>query len=243
MGPYSKHIIDYLMFQAKKIVEAALTDLHRSLESSDATTTDPDIMAYWDRFEADFGDLDTNGKPRSPWFLALRDGLRSDVEACMTKWSGMTGTGARDYRDMVQYVYAMWQDIKPRFLADERNETVNIAEKFLLEAGSRVLDLSRWELVKASWSFKHYHRSRFVWQMAGRQLQTIKALAANSGGPFSTPNAPVLVASNMYAALKPDNTYIKRLVALDGDEDATPGATPDAEPVWGLEVLSSEHSQ
>lgn len=215
----TSHIIDFLTCKAHQVVDSTLTDLNGFLKASGASTRDQDVEGYWDHFEKTFGDLSMNGRPRCKWFLALRDGLKADVDACQRQWNTLMVTGMQNYRENVGHVYATWRAIGPQFPKGNDSESSNMARKFLVEDSSTVQDLGRWELLKASWAFKLHHERRFVWQMAGRQLQAIKALARRKDGELSpAETVPVPVVSNMYAALKPDNTYIKRLLAMD-DED------------------------
>lgn len=204
------------MTHAKQVVDTSLTDLHQYLKASGASTRDPDIEAYWNAFERTFGDLSVNGRPRCRWFVALRDGLKADVDAALREWNGLMGPGVMDYREKVGHAYGTWRGIKPCLPACEVRGVLSG------DASALVPDLGVWELLKASWAFKMHHQKRFVWQMAGRQLQAIKALSARSGGGGGDgglfpagDGVPVPVVANMYAALKPDNTYIKRLMALE----------------------------
>lgn len=235
------HIIDFLMGHAKHVVDDALRDLHTFLQSSGASTTDEAIVCHWDRFEESVGgcsaDLTANATPRrqrAAWFSALRDGLKADVEACLAEWSGLMGgpgsAGVEDYREKVELTYETWRAIKPRLPSttgglggkhDEDAAGLSLLTDWLLGTthGLVAPELGPWELLKASFAFRQHHRRRFVWQMAGRQLQHIKALSVVAGAPS------VLVASNMYAALRTDNAYVKRLMARisDGDSSAFAG--------------------
>lgn len=235
------HIIDFLMCKAKEVVDSALTDLHKFRQSSGASTRDHDVEGYWDHFERTFGDLSMNGRARSKWFLTLRDGLKSDVAVCMHEWNRLMGPGVQDYREKVGIVYASWRAIKPRLPEGREPDSLDMVRKFLGEDSPVVQDLGRWELLKASWAFKHHHQRRFVWQMAGRQLQAIKALTVRSDGMLPPDDGvAVPVVSNMYAALKPDNTYIKRLMALEGDDDVAYDIAPEAAGLASLDWGSSQ---
>lgn len=234
----ASHIIDFLMSNAKQVVANALTDLHAFMRASGASTPDQDVDGYWDHFELKFGDLSRNGRPRSKWFLMLRDGLKSDVDACQREWNVLMKNGIQDYRDKVEHVYARWQAIRPRLPESHEFAWVTMIRQFLEEDTPGVQDLARWELLKASWAFQHHHGRRFIWQMAGRQLQAIKALAGRSDEMMpSGDRVPVPVVANMYAALKPDNAYIKRLMALDANDDVANDMVPEAawltSLVWG----------
>ncbi|CAN8099924.1 unnamed protein product [Discula destructiva] len=218
----TQHVIDYLMCKAEQVVNGALTDLNQFLKSSGASTWDQDVTEHWNTFELAHGDISMNGRPRCKWFLALRDGLKADVDACLREWNGLMEPGVMDYREKVGHAYVRWRAIKPHLPESrESNSAVSMVKTWLGADLPNARDLCPWELLKASWAFKHYHQKRFVWQMAGRQLQAIKSLSARSSGaqcPIGDGSA-VPVVANMYAALKPDNTYIKRLVALEADDD------------------------
>ncbi|KAI3396950.1 hypothetical protein diail_11563 [Diaporthe ilicicola] len=209
LGPGTKHIIDFLSYTAKTIIDAVLTDLHKFMLRSEASTTDKDIVGYWTHFAKVYE------QQQPEWFSVLQQNLRSDLEGCLREWKKHVSSGVNsDYRASVGHVYKVWSDIKPRTPA--RMSGSRDATSFLLQDGLVVPELSQWELLKASLAFKLYsHQGRFVWQMAGRQLQAIKALSMSSRGPGY---APVVVVPNMYAALKPDNTYIKRLMASEEDD-------------------------
>lgn len=232
VGPGAKHIIDYLTHASKTVVEGALTDLYKFMRASPASVLDSDVVGYWDHFERTFGNPDSQGRPRAAWFLALRYGLRSDVEACLDEWRRlMSSSNHGDYQTKVWYLYGIWRGIKPRVTPDESpgDPLADSARKFLLQDGLVVPELSQWELLKASWTLKHhYGRGRFAWQLAGRQLQAIKALAVRSrtpagggggGGGGGGSAVPIAVVPSIYAALKPDNTYIRRLMARGDDDD------------------------
>lgn len=239
------HIIDYLMCQAKDVVDKSLTDLHRFLKLSGASTRDHDVEGHWDSFERVFGDISAHGRPRCTWFLALRDGLKADVEACLRVWNGlMSGPGDMDYREKVGHAHAVWRAIKPR-LPDSGphrpDPSLATVRNFLgadrpASAAAAAAELCPWDLLKASWAFKLHHQKRFVWQMAGRQLQAIKALRAADGlSPApSGDGVMVPVVANMYAALRPDNAYIKRLMAMDGDDEVVSEVVPS---VAGMAML------
>lgn len=216
----ASHIIDFLTSKSHQVVDSALTGLNVFLRASGASTRDQDVEGFWDRFEKTFGGLSMQGRPRSKWFLALRDGLKADVDACQRQWNTLMATGMQYYRENVGHVYATWRAIEPHFPKGNESDSSNMARQFLVEDSSTVQEFNRWELLKASWAFKFHHKRRFVWQMAGRQLQAIKAMARRKDEELSPEEAvPVPVVSNMYAALKPDNTFIKRLLAMDDDDD------------------------
>lgn len=251
-GGKSLHIIDFLMGQANRVVDGALKDLSDFLKASGASTLDRAVTRHWDRFEASFGarvDPGAGGggaRARFPWFPALRDGLRADVDACLGEWSALMGRkgAGQEYEDKVKIVYERWNAIRPRLppapadhgTHSHHPSTIILLRELVADGGgddddeegeglgnTHPPELGRWALLRASYAYKqHHHRQRFVWQMAGRQLQHLKARAASG-------SSSVLVAPHMYAALRTDNVYIKRLMArvADGDQGVVGGAGDD----------------
>lgn len=206
IGPGANHIIDFLSHTAQRVIYAVLEDLHKFLSKSQASTNDTDIVGYWNHFAQMYD------QQQPECFAALQQNLRSDLQECRDEWSRLVIP--IDYRAAVGQVHKIWGDIKPR-IPDNVAGGSEVA-CLLLQDGLVHPELSQWELLKASLAFKLYsRRGRFVWQMAGRQLQAIKALSTGSKGAGMV---PVIVVPNMYAALKPDNTYIKRLMASEEED-------------------------
>lgn len=225
MGPGAQHIIDFLSYTAKSVIDAALEDLYKFMLQSNASTTDEDITGYWDHF------AEVCDQRHPEWLAAVRQNLRSDLEACRREWS--SSVRLDDYRGSVGQVYRAWGDIKPR--VPPQVSGGSDASWFLRPGGVVHPELSQWELVKASLAFKLYSgRGRFVWQMAGRQLQAVKALSTRSSG-FG--NAPVVVVPNMYAALKPDNTYIKRLMASEEEDEGMCSSETEQRQCWSYPLF------
>ncbi|EPE06898.1 rna-dependent rna polymerase [Ophiostoma piceae UAMH 11346] len=80
---------------------------------------------------------------------------------------------------------------------------------------------SQWALIRASQTFRmlHKRRCKLTWDLAGRQLQVIKAMAtktstsANPNADNGTAGAKVMMTPLMFAASKPDRKVIKRMTA------------------------------
>lgn len=88
----------------------------------------------------------------------------------------------------------------------------------LRNGGGRSKDLGPWDLLKASLTFKRHHQhARFVWQMAGRQLQFIKACRGR-GGDKNDILLPIPVVSRMYRILRPDTRRIERALASQEED-------------------------
>lgn len=205
ISPCAKHIIDFLSHTAQRVIHAVLEDLHKFLSKSQASTNDMDIVGYWNHF----AEMYEHQQPDC--FAALQKNLRSDLQECRDEWSRLVIS--IDFRAAAGQVYKIWSDIRPRI---EHVAGGSVLASLLLQDGLVHPELSQWELLKASLAFRLYSRQgRFVWQMAGRQLQAIKALSTGSKGAGIV---PFIVVPNMYAALKPDNTYIKRLMASEEED-------------------------
>jgi hypothetical protein len=109
-------------------------------------------------------------------------------------------------------VYDEWRRIRPRLKDHSALERGSKTIRMLTQPELKDGEMSQWALLRASTAFRlcHDRRPRFVWRLAGRQLQWIKAMMTAGG-----PSAPVVVVPRMYAALRPDRKYIKQVVARD----------------------------
>lgn len=224
------HIIDFLKFSiAKQAIDTELEALHRGLNGENAETNgrpksrngqfgkaldlqdgkaeywDPDLTFIYDNF-AGFRQDSRSCK-------ALLDSLQHDIETTEEVWrKTMGGPKTQDdyqFSQKVDWVYQAWKDIKPDASAHEalhRSKTIAM----LLPPSLGDSELSWWALLKASFAFKlFYKRSpRFLWRMAGRQLQWLKAMRV--GG------AAVMVTPAQYAILRPDSKMVKQIVARQG---------------------------
>lgn len=226
-------INDDLRSAAKSAVSGALTELHRFMVKDRTTPNemvypfDPDVADYWNQLENLF--ITHPGDPISrsaSWLPALRRGLEDDLEACLDEWERFLPRG-KDYRIHVWHVYERWRNIKPR-IACEDAQLASLVSAMVLHPGFLAPELSHWELLKASMTFKLYHKRspKFLWRVAGRQLQFIKALGSASsarrcrvccqcidGKGTGCSRLPIPVISYVYVALKPDSKYIGKLGA------------------------------
>ncbi|RYP53783.1 hypothetical protein DL769_010456 [Monosporascus sp. CRB-8-3] len=213
----AEHIIDHLRFVvAKGVIESELKSLNDFYETDPAYSFDADLTGYWDQFEKAVGQLDNRGVPRSGWLIALRRNLKSELEECFAMWRKQMAPKNAYRPESVLEVYDHWRDIQPSLDTDGNNKEhclTEVVAAFLQQPGTHPPELSQWQLLKASLTFREFHTAnvKFVWRIAGRQLQFIKALSTgcHGGGP------PVPVIPHLYAALKPDNKYIKRVVARE----------------------------
>ncbi|RYO73939.1 hypothetical protein DL766_005898 [Monosporascus sp. MC13-8B] len=211
----AEHIIDHLRFVvARGVIERELRSLNDFNKTDPAYSFDADLAGYWDQFEKAAGQLDDRGVPRSGWLIALRQNLKTKLEECFAMWRTRMSLGNDSRPDSVLEVYDHWRGIEPSVYTDGNNKEHRLTEvvaAFLQQPGTHPPELSQWQLLKASLTFREFHtaNANFVWRVAGRQLQFIKALrtGCHGGGP------PVPVVPRLYAALRPDNKYIKRVVA------------------------------
>ena len=212
---------------AKGLIDNELTSLTTFYNEEPAYTFDEDLANYWNQFEESLGRPNRNGITQARWLVHLRDHLKSQLKGCCELWMERMRS-KNDFRADVMEVYGLWRGIEPFLetghLPDEEVRLVEDVRIFLLQPGTHHPDLSQWQLLKASMTFKDFHsiHTNFTWQMAGRQLQFIKAMRSSA-----CVGAPTLVVPRLYTALRPDNKYIKRIVARaegrggagDGDDD------------------------
>ncbi|KAK5653056.1 hypothetical protein OQA88_9342 [Cercophora sp. LCS_1] len=223
------HINDDLRSAVESTVGNALAGLRRFMvtDGTDSGSEegvylfDADIAWYWNHFE------NLAAENNATWFPALRQGLKDDLEACLGEWGRLTCSNT-DYRTGVSVVHEMWRGIQPRADAGFGNDVAAA-----LQSGFLAPEFGHWELLKASMTFKRFHKfaTKFVWRIAGRQLQFIKALGAGScskecrvcgnravDGGAECRRLAVPVQPHVYEALKPDNKFIGRLGAGEASD-------------------------
>ncbi|KAL1872438.1 hypothetical protein VTK73DRAFT_1516 [Phialemonium thermophilum] len=199
------HILDYLKFS---VVLPMIDDLN--IELSRMKNHPQAELSHWDSdlasYDASFADIIGDRQLARP----IRKNLEHDIEILYSEWRNATAASG-GYSEKVKSLYHMWRAIEPR-MGDGATVPSRIAtlmdEKCL---GSP--DLSRWCLTKASVFFNKFYNKNpsFVWQIAGRQLQYIKATVAGTAG--TTTGGPIPISSLMYAALKPDKLFVRQYVA------------------------------
>lgn len=247
------NIIDHLKFVvAKPMIDREL----KALDAFGRLGNDGNGFAYWDadlarpakEFEALARTSDT--------CRAILDGLKSDIQEVRRAWdvgirkwkqgssSKAKGDHATDdpgYRQKVLDVYRQWCSISVRLPDVPDRPTAQGRKKRGGQAGAAQEAIagllqeehladrehSQWALLRASQAFRTFHRQPgFVWQMAGRQLQAIKAGMAYGGdggdGERGTRCSNVVMTPLHYAASRPDSKTIRQMVArLRGmEEDA-----------------------
>jgi hypothetical protein len=233
------HIYDYLRSEAETAVKNTLAELHRFMVKDGAAASDEavylsydlDVANYWNQLENCFATPDADNPifQAPAWVSALRQGLTNDLEACAGEWRMlMSRATERDFRSRVLQVYERWRDIQPRVTGADAQLECSAVSTLLQQPGFLVPEISHWELLKASLAFKLYHRTlpKFLWQIAGRQLQFIKALGClrgacrcrvccpglNGESAVECRRIPVPVIPHVYETLRPDSKYIGKLI-------------------------------
>ncbi|EGR45650.1 uncharacterized protein TRIREDRAFT_67742, partial [Trichoderma reesei QM6a] len=195
------HVLDYLRFDvAEKVIDAVLTSFHESIHGKDSEvqTYDSELTKLTNLYDEQ---ATTSSSCRQ-----LLTHLRSSIAALSDEWrvSMRDGIENSKFANKAEAVYQKWLDIQPPpelLMSGEFPALVHDANK--------ASALSNWQLLKASTTFKKYHHSapKFVWNMAGKQLAYIKAMARNDAGETSK----VLVIPEMWGVLRPDKKLITSL--------------------------------
>ncbi|RYP41058.1 hypothetical protein DL767_001219 [Monosporascus sp. MG133] len=214
-----KHINDYLKFQvAKPTIDRELGSFHEWLNrGSTARHDDEDLFCMFEHLRA--------FAKESRTFKAVLDGLTRDIHALYKEWERMTGRDG-PWEAKVQPIHERFLAIQPA-IESSSSSAASVASSSLSSssknraAASKTIQvltqpglvdpaLAPWALYKASTLFKlYYNRSpKFIWWVAGVQLQRLKAARAS-------PGVPVPVVSHMYAGLRPDAKYAQALTARD----------------------------
>jgi len=172
-GPHL-HIIDHLRFDvAERTIQAALDGLKGIVDEigTKPSAWDTDLMVLHNNF--DQLARSAEGRAAGLWETYMQ--LRTDVEACASLWTTSIRTGDGTlFRSSVCAVFDQWRGIRP--VVEKLTGSIPLAlVQGLLPRG----ELSDWELLKASSTFMWHYRKmpRFVWRIAGVQLQHIKAMA------------------------------------------------------------------
>ena len=215
------HINDYLKFGvAKPTIERELQDFHAWLNHGPtAESADDDLFSMHEQLRG----LAASSRT----WKAVFDGLVADLHALHKDWlRSMTGSSVADlpWDAKVQPVHDKFLAIMPvttrssfdgRASASTSTSLRGFPSKTVQVVLQPELDpaLTQWALYKASTLFKLYYKSpKFVWWIAGAQLQRIKAarVASRPGGAL-----PVSVVAHMYAGLRPDAKYAQAAAVRD----------------------------
>jgi hypothetical protein len=214
------HIVDYLKFTIiKKTIEQQLEAVYKELNQGGTPAP------MWDEELAmpyhDFQRLaETSTSCRN-----LLEGLHNSLSSVSARWSGVMVKDKdgpeSSYSQRVTEVYDLWRAIEPTFAGRQSRSQDNskvvslLVEPYLTDdrlSGNKLsYELSTWSILKASATFKlYYKKNHFVWQVAGRQLQAIKAKVSSS----KLGRVPILVEPLMYAGLTVDKKFVTQYVAM-----------------------------
>jgi hypothetical protein len=209
----SRHTLDSLRFFMYESLQKVLKDFSTyrlnsgtGTDKPKPTVFDPELVTYWDDFEKEAERIISLVDPSSCWLKDLRLSLVSEIDACVPYWMERM-SGKHEYLIKVIPVYERWKNISP---TPQKN---SIVATIMTSSFNDSTALGKWELLKASLTFKRHHGySRFVWQIAGRQLQFIKASRIRDGKKDDM-SAPIPVVSRMYRILRPDTRSIARVLS------------------------------
>lgn len=214
----STYIIDYLKTASKTEVHNGLQAIYNSMDTarldgqSLATVYDADLANYWDAFETWVKDSFGMPSEEFAWLTEVRDCLRHDLQACADEWRTVMGSQKKgSYQQNVQQVHMRWCAIQP--ISEAHGALTNRLIHLFGQSGIAPAELQQWELLKASMVVKLFAARmspRFVWQIAGRQLQFIKAMKSPQG------TTPQLVNAHILAMLRPNIKSIRRARTKDG---------------------------
>ncbi|KAJ4048487.1 hypothetical protein NW756_012715 [Fusarium oxysporum] len=200
----SSHTIDSLKLFMYESLQKVLKDFSTyrlgsgtGPDEPELTKLDSDLVTYWDDFEKEAEKIISLVDPSSCWLKDFRSSLIREIDACVSYWREMM-SGKGEYR---------WKSISSTPQKD------SIIATIMTSSFDNSTTLGKWELLKASLTFqKHYSHSRFVWQIAGRQLRFIKASRIKVGKKDDM-SAPAPVVSRMYRILRPDTRFIERVLS------------------------------
>ncbi|CAG9992734.1 unnamed protein product [Clonostachys byssicola] len=219
------HILDYLKFcvalpqidQVRKEIKESMPE-----DGSKAIDTDLTQLAMEIDLRADQGSKD---------FKILRKNLQADLISLKEEWSLTTAQQSYDsmrYRLMVETLHDKWLQISPTLdspLTPELDLLLNFnwfsahCASFLSQDNAVdpgwVSPYNKWALIKASWTYKMFPHQKFTWNIAGKQLATIKCLVVSSS-PALRHTAPGFVTPWQYNLLRPDKKIAARMAMLTG---------------------------
>ncbi|KAF4457327.1 hypothetical protein F53441_717 [Fusarium austroafricanum] len=218
----SSHVIDVLKHSMHERMKNGLKEFSDSRIGSGIgsdkpvlTTFDADLVSYWNDFEKEAEQITLQFEPSSQWLKDFRSTLIQKIDECLLYW-GEIMAGKGDYLTKVIPVYERWRNISPNV---QCHSPIAAIMTSLFDNGiCSSKDLGQWDLLKASLTFKRHHqRTWFVWQMAGRQLQFLKACTVRGAGEKGL-SIPIPVVSTMYRVLRPDARRIQTVID-DQDRD------------------------
>ena len=185
----AKYIIDRLMYVANQTIDKILTNFHKGTTKTESW--DPHLVEYFDWAQKE--------ALVYPEWLRILNKLKMEIGAVKAEWGRLLSQDGSKTDGLFSSTVTRCYE---RFLAIQPDGDTPLTRS-LLETWHQNPEASRWALLRASCAFSMYSKDyvrKFVWWMAGMQLCHLKAI--KKGGTIST-------TPQMYAMLKPDNTYVK----------------------------------
>ncbi|RGP77965.1 hypothetical protein FLONG3_3922 [Fusarium longipes] len=199
----SSHPIDSLKFSMHQSLNEVLQDFSTYRQNSGTGTDrtkladfDPELVAYWDDFEKEAERVISLVDSSSCWLRDLRSSLIREIDACLSHW-GKAMSGKHPYPIKVIPVYERWKKISPPLVKTSAVATIMTSS---FDVGTA---LGKWELLKASLTFKRHHRC------------TTRMRRDRKDDMLT----PVPIVSRIYRTLRPDRRLLER-VLTDNDQDS-----------------------
>jgi hypothetical protein len=193
LDPKAKHIIDRVMFVTDSTIKEILTNFHKS--TIKAEYWDPDLPAYYEWAQKEV--------ILHPEWREVLNKLREDILEVEAEWRQLVGSdGPKSDLPFPSCVSKCYE----RFVAIQPHVHTALTRS-LLESWHESPESSRWAHLRASCAFAMSHKTYvrgFVWWMAGLQLCHLKAIMTGR---------VVSITPSMHAMLKPDNTYVNRILS------------------------------
>jgi hypothetical protein len=189
LDPNASNIIDKLMYVADRTISRILTDFHINMAKTE----------WWDGDLVEFSDWAQKEALNDPEWHAILTKLREDIDLVAKLWKRLVPQEGnktdKTFSSALSRCYESFQAIRP--------EGDTQLTRALVEPWMSRPELSRWSLLRASHAFALFPKTyvpSFVWWMAGQQLCHLKSTKMG---------CTVSVTPQMYAMLKPDNTFVK----------------------------------
>jgi hypothetical protein len=209
-GP--RHIIDYIKFSiVKPTIDKECKVFADALRSnSSAQFWDSDLAKPYEDFKVNLAGKHSSCKRILDDLLNRLGEVENFWVTKMAKDKERDASGS-DFSARITEVYDKFLSIRP-YLGREGVDSKVV--HLLTQPYLANEELSGWNLLKASYMFRLYHKSKakMVWRLCGRQLASIKAMTKDRGvgeGP------PVVLTPLMYAASTVDKKFVAQYVARD----------------------------
>jgi hypothetical protein len=205
-GSMKTHLIGVV----HRLTEKSRAALHESIQEPPSWDEDLVLLYRW---------ADAKALRHDEWKTVVRQ-LDEDLEALKSGWSSHFPQGDPNPKETAKF-YLVLDEYFKKYSAIQPHIDTSITELLLLDC-LRNPELSPWSMLKASALYASYGPkngygtkkvpTRFPWLMAGKQLMRLKADFREGGG------FPHTVVPEMYAMLKPDADFVKRLRIENRDD-------------------------